>query len=98
MLLLFSVIPGRLPTGSTLGDLYAPINIQIAVCQFPLSFRELISMIGRISLDCIAARQCPWVAERFNLLEQQLQTKPTHKSSDGDLGRSHEIRGQFVPT
>ncbi|KAJ6594336.1 hypothetical protein B0H19DRAFT_1095048 [Mycena capillaripes] len=28
--LLFSVIPGKLPTGNTLGDLYTPINIQIA--------------------------------------------------------------------
>ncbi|KAJ6498954.1 hypothetical protein C8R45DRAFT_1210820 [Mycena sanguinolenta] len=29
-LLLFSVIPGRLPTGNRLGDLYGPINIQLA--------------------------------------------------------------------
>ncbi|KAJ6594291.1 hypothetical protein B0H19DRAFT_1094854 [Mycena capillaripes] len=28
--LLFSVIPGKLPTGNTLGDLYTPINIQFA--------------------------------------------------------------------
>ncbi|KAJ6594341.1 hypothetical protein B0H19DRAFT_1095054 [Mycena capillaripes] len=28
--LLFSVIPGKLPTGNTLGDLYTPINVQLA--------------------------------------------------------------------
>ncbi|KAJ6594339.1 hypothetical protein B0H19DRAFT_1095052 [Mycena capillaripes] len=30
IMLLFSVIPGKLPTGNTLGDLYTPINVQFA--------------------------------------------------------------------
>ncbi|KAJ7680706.1 hypothetical protein DFH06DRAFT_1315450 [Mycena polygramma] len=47
-LLLFSVIPGKLPTGNTLGDLYTPINVQLAGA-YPAVVLLLVSSHGSLT-------------------------------------------------